>query len=75
MTIPVGIVTAIFFPDTPHKTRVFFLSNEEKELALRRVEQAGKAAPVPLIFSRVAKVLKSWRELLLRGTSFFESSY
>lgn len=63
MTIPVGIITAIFFPDTPHKTKVFFLSTEEKELALERVNRAGKAAPEALTLSRVAKVLKSWRRL------------
>jgi MFS transporter, ACS family, pantothenate transporter len=65
MTLPVGIVTAFFFPDTPHITRAFFLSREEKELGLARAQNAGKAAPAPLSFSRVARVLKGWRASFL----------
>lgn len=61
MTLPVGLVTALFFPDTPHTTRAFFLTGEEKELGLRRALNAGKAAPAPLTLKRIANVLKGWR--------------
>lgn len=62
MTVPVGFITAYFLPDTPHTTRAFFLTKEEKELALARVQKAGKAAPVPLTFAKVKKILTGWRK-------------
>jgi MFS transporter, ACS family, pantothenate transporter len=64
MTVPVGIVTAFFLPDTPHQTRAFFLTKEEKELGLERVQKAGKAAPVPLNWAKVKKILKGWSKFL-----------
>jgi ACS family pantothenate transporter-like MFS transporter len=71
MTLPVGVITAIFFPDTPHKTRAFFLSKEERELGIERIRKAGKAAPAPLNFAKVGKTLRSWREsLVLDGKAF-----
>ncbi|KAF7540299.1 hypothetical protein G7054_g1484 [Neopestalotiopsis clavispora] len=81
MTLPVGIVTAFFFPDTPHTTRAFFLSNEEKELGVQRAHDAGKAPPAPLTFKRILKVLRGWRWPLLvlgyvlYGTSCQNSGY
>lgn len=67
MTVPVGLITAYVLPDTPHQTRAFFLSKEEKELGLERVQRAGKAAPVPLNLAKVGKIMRSWSESLVHG--------
>ncbi|KAK6084483.1 major facilitator superfamily transporter [Seiridium cupressi] len=74
MTLPVGIVTAFFFPDTPHKTTAFFLSKEERELGIARIQRAGKAAPAALTFSKAGKILRSWRWWLL-VLGYVNSSY
>ncbi|KAL3421357.1 major facilitator superfamily transporter [Phlyctema vagabunda] len=81
MTVPVGLITALFLPDTPHKTRAWFLTKEEVAIALSRVEKAGKAAPVPLTFAKVRRILSRWRwyalvlGYVLYGTSCQASGY
>ncbi|KAI1143202.1 pantothenate transporter liz1 [Hypoxylon sp. FL0543] len=45
MTLPVGIATFFVLPDTPFTTRSRFLTSNECELALERVQKAGKAPP------------------------------
>ena len=60
MTVPVGLGTVFFLPDTPHKTRAWFLSNAEVDLALERVELAGKAAPVKITFVTFKKIFSRW---------------
>lgn len=60
MTVPVGLVTFFFLPDTPHKTRAWFLTQEDKNLALRRVEEAGKAPPAKLTWRKAGRILKGW---------------
>ncbi|KAJ4424795.1 hypothetical protein N0V82_000514 [Gnomoniopsis sp. IMI 355080] len=61
MTVPVGLVTFFFLPDTPHKTRAWFLTQDDKDLALRRVEEAGKAAPASLTWSKAGRILRGWK--------------
>ncbi|KAH8657930.1 pantothenate transporter liz1 [Xylariales sp. PMI_506] len=81
MTVPVGLLTAFFLPDTPYKTRAFYLTPEERELAIERVAKAGKAPPVDVTFKKILKVLKGWRWWLLvlgyvlYGTSCADSGY
>ncbi|ORY61732.1 pantothenate transporter liz1 [Pseudomassariella vexata] len=81
MTLPVGLCTVLILPDTPHKTRAWFLTKEDKLLALERVQKAGKAAPVPLTFSKIKRILGRWRWYLftlgyvLYGTSCQASGY
>jgi hypothetical protein len=60
MTVPVGLATVLCLPDTPHKTRAWFLTQADKDLALERVEKAGKAAPVPLTFAKIKRILGRW---------------
>lgn len=60
MTVPVGLVTFFFLPDTPHKTRAWFLTQDDKDLALRRVEEAGKAPPANLTWRKAGKILRGW---------------
>jgi len=61
MTVPVGFFTIAFFPDTPHTTRAFFLTKEERWMGLDRVEKAGKAAPAKLTIATFKRVFTSWR--------------
>lgn len=67
MTVPVGLVTFFFLPDTPHKTRAWFLTQDDKDLALRRVEEAGKAAPASLTWKKAGRILRGWSECIWIG--------
>lgn len=61
MTIPVGIATFFLLPDTPYTTRVWFLTERERELAKERVQKAGKAPPVKINLATFKKILSSWK--------------
>jgi ACS family pantothenate transporter-like MFS transporter len=61
MTLPVGLATYFLLPDTPYTTRVWFLSERERELAKDRVLKAGKAAPVKITLRTFKKILGSWK--------------
>lgn len=61
MTVPVGLATALFLPDTPYTTRAWFLSKEECELSIERVVKAGKAPPVKITWKTFARILSRWR--------------
>jgi hypothetical protein len=61
MTVPVGLATYVFLPDTPYTTRAWFLSQDERDMAAARVIKAGKAAPAKITANTFRKVLSSWR--------------
>ncbi|KAI8160170.1 hypothetical protein K4K49_003220 [Colletotrichum sp. SAR 10_70] len=61
MTVPVGIATFFFLPDTPYTTKSRFLTAKECELAIERVQKAGKAAPAGVTFATFKRVLSKWR--------------
>ncbi len=61
MTVPVGIATFWFLPDTPYNTRAWFLTEEERTLARERVRRAGKAAPVSVTLATFKRILSRWR--------------
>jgi hypothetical protein len=61
MTVPVGLATYVFLPDTPHTTRAWFLSQDERDMAAARVVKAGKAAPAKTTARTLKKVLSCWR--------------
>ncbi|TDZ33192.1 Pantothenate transporter liz1 [Colletotrichum spinosum] len=61
MTIPVGIATVFILPDTPYTTKSRFLTEKECELAIQRVQKAGKAAPAGVTFATFKRVLSKWR--------------
>ncbi|KYK54363.1 hypothetical protein DCS_06321 [Drechmeria coniospora] len=59
LTIPVALYGLLLFPDTPHTTTAFYLSDCEKQLAMARIPPAAeKRSPLSLSFLR--KVLTSW---------------
>lgn len=61
MTVPVGFATWWILPDTPHTTKSWFLTVEEKDMAINRVREAGKAPPAPLTLASFKTILKRWR--------------
>ncbi|KAL2835402.1 pantothenate transporter liz1 [Aspergillus pseudoustus] len=61
MTVPVGLATFLFLPDTPYTTQVWYLSQEERDLAKERVLKAGKAPPVKITWGTFGRILGSWR--------------
>ena len=61
MTVPVGLATYVFLPDTPYTTRAWFLTQEEKDIAAARVLKAGKAAPEKVTVATFKRILRSWK--------------
>ncbi|KAJ4335722.1 hypothetical protein N0V95_008825 [Ascochyta clinopodiicola] len=61
MTVPVGFVTWWVLPDTPYTTRAWFLNDEDRQLAIDRVQKAGKAAPAKITLATFKRVLTGWR--------------
>jgi len=61
MTVPVGFATWFILPDTPYTTKSRFLTDEDKQLAISRVQLAGKAAPEKLTLATIKHVLSGWR--------------
>jgi hypothetical protein len=61
MTVPVGIATFFFFPDTPYKKKPWFLTDEEHELAVKRVQNVGIAAPAKITWQTFTRILGRWR--------------
>ncbi|KAK5991930.1 Pantothenate transporter liz1 [Cladobotryum mycophilum] len=58
LTIPVALYGLLLFPDTPSTTSAFYLTEDEKSLAMSRVPSAKEQSPFSLRFLR--KVLSSW---------------
>ncbi|RFU75344.1 mfs pantothenate transporter [Trichoderma arundinaceum] len=58
LTIPVALYGIFFFPDTPRNTTAFYLSDDEKRLAVARVPVIEEHSPITLRFLK--KVLTSW---------------
>ena len=61
MTVPVGLATYVFLPDTPYTTRAWFLTQNERDIAAARVLKAGKAAPEKVTVATFKRILKSWK--------------
>lgn len=61
MTIPVGFATFFLLPDTPHTTRAWYITGEEKELALERIRKACKAPPARITLATVKRTFGSWK--------------
>lgn len=61
MTVPMGLATYVFLPDTPYTTHAWFLTQIEKDMAAARVLKAGKAAPAKLTVQTFKNILSSWK--------------
>ena len=58
ITLPVAVYGYIFFPDTPATTSAFYLTDEEKRLAVSRVPRVEDQSPISVRFLK--KSLSSW---------------
>ncbi|RYO75029.1 hypothetical protein DL764_010601 [Monosporascus ibericus] len=58
ITLPVAIYGFIFFPDTPQTTQAFYLTDEERRLAVLRVPPVEDRSPLSLSFFK--RSLSSW---------------
>ncbi|KII86299.1 hypothetical protein PLICRDRAFT_43891 [Plicaturopsis crispa FD-325 SS-3] len=63
MTIPCGLGVLFILPDLPSNTRVFYLTQEEKEFALARAIASGKAQPGDnkINLQLVKRMLTGWK--------------
>ncbi|KAM0444345.1 hypothetical protein ACHAPV_010210 [Trichoderma viride] len=59
LTIPVALYGLTFFPDTPRNTTAFYLTDDEKRLAVARVPVIEESSPITMRFLK--KVLSSWQ--------------
>jgi MFS transporter, ACS family, pantothenate transporter len=57
--MPVAVYGYFLFPDTPHTTTAFYLTEEEKQLKQNRIPPAEKGEPV-LKVSFLQRILTSW---------------
>ena len=58
ITLPVALYGFLVFPDTPSRTTAFYLSENERALAVSRVPVLEEQSPITLRFLK--KVLLSW---------------
>ncbi|KAK3385168.1 pantothenate transporter liz1 [Podospora didyma] len=62
MTVPVGIATFFFFPDGgPYTTSAWFLTEDERALAVERVRKQGTAPPAKITWGTFTRILGRWR--------------
>ncbi|KAF6832494.1 hypothetical protein CPLU01_06177 [Colletotrichum plurivorum] len=59
ITLPVAVYGYFFFPDTPHTTTAFYLTEEEIKLARERVPVREEGEKI-LTWSFIRRVLHSW---------------
>ncbi|OAG05742.1 MFS general substrate transporter [Paraphaeosphaeria sporulosa] len=67
-----GIITAIvavygffFFPDTPYKTKAFYLSAEEKERCVQRLVEDGRQEETKFSLDLFKRTVNSWQLYVL----------
>ncbi|KAJ5587805.1 uncharacterized protein N7459_003570 [Penicillium hispanicum] len=60
ITLPMALWGYIALPDLPSTTRVFWLNNEEKALALRRMADHGTKLDEPITLKGIRRVLSGW---------------
>jgi ACS family pantothenate transporter-like MFS transporter len=70
--MPCGIALFFFLPDFPNNTKVYFLSEEEKALALSRCANNGIVFQTGVVnFKTLKRILGRWRFWVLVPTYLF----
>ncbi|KAH7128908.1 major facilitator superfamily transporter [Dactylonectria macrodidyma] len=59
--IPVAIYGVFCFPDTPHTTQAFWLSEWEKQRSRERIEEEGRKPVGKMDWSVIRRVFGSWQ--------------
>jgi ACS family pantothenate transporter-like MFS transporter len=67
-----GIITAVvaaygffFFPDTPYKTKAFYLSAEEKARCVERLVEDGRQEETKFSLDLFKRTVNSWQLYVL----------
>jgi len=60
ISLPIAFAGFIMYPDFPETTRAFFLNEDDKLLAVKRMKQIGRAPPLKLGWSIVRRVFTRW---------------
>lgn len=73
ITLPLRIFVYLFFPDTPETSEAFFLTTEEKDLAVARLNRDGSSFHQhgELGMTIFKRVLGSWEIYVVSTTSNF----
>lgn len=61
LAVPVAAYGFATFPDTPHTTRAFWLSEAERALSVRRIEEEGRRPSGKMNWSVVRRIFGSWQ--------------
>jgi MFS transporter, ACS family, pantothenate transporter len=61
MQMTVLTIVQIFYPDTPHTTRAFYLSEWERQRARERIEEEGRKPVGKLNLSVIKRIFLSWQ--------------
>lgn len=66
MSTPVALSVWFLLPDYPHNTKAWYISEEEKKLALRRAANSGKAEITgKMDLALVKRMFGNWRWYVL----------
>ncbi|KAF2156308.1 MFS general substrate transporter [Myriangium duriaei CBS 260.36] len=65
ISLPVAIGGYFMLPDVPETTRAWYLTEEERQLAKRRMLAEGRKGQAPYTKAKVLKIVKSWHIYLL----------
>ena len=61
MTVPIGLAILFVFPDNPYHNTAWFLTDEERALAIERVRAEGIAPPTKVTWRTFTRILTRWR--------------
>lgn len=61
LAIPVALYGFVFFPDTPHTTRAFYLTEWERKRAVQRIEEEGRQPTGKMNLTVITRIFGSWQ--------------
>ncbi|PSN70254.1 MFS general substrate transporter [Corynespora cassiicola Philippines] len=61
LAIPIVVYGLICFPDTPHQTQAFYLTEWEKERARQRIEEEGRKPTGKMDMTVFKRIFASWQ--------------
>ncbi|KAK9320967.1 major facilitator superfamily domain-containing protein [Lipomyces orientalis] len=61
ISIPIACMGFVFFPDFPTTTRAMWLNEQQRALAIRRMDEIGRAPPRRMTVKRFVMVWFQWR--------------
>lgn len=65
ITVAVALFGFVFFPDTPYKTRAFYLTADERRRCVQRLVEDGRAETTRFTWSLFLRTLQSWQLYVL----------